>query len=85
MLFAQKQKKGFLLLCYTVLAQEYYNATGNKLATTWFSEGILVLNQKSALAIQFLDTDPEELKLKIILLFRALLFRYCKHNKDSLS
>ena len=55
MLFAHQVVKGFLLLCYTVLAQEYYNATGSKPATTWFSEEILVLNQKSALAIQFLQ------------------------------
>lgn len=39
-----------------------------KLATTWFSRGILVLNQVLvfALAILRLDTDPKELKLKVI-------------------
>lgn len=62
-MFALQIVKSFLSLCYTVLAKEYYNATRNKLATTWSSEEILLMNQKALpLAIQSLDIDPEELK-----------------------
>lgn len=66
-----------LFFCFVFLTptSSRNRLTGNKLATTSFSEGISVLNQVFALTIQFLDSDPEDLKMFSSLLSKAL-FRY---------